>query len=50
MNYFLDTYLIPNLVFRKHSSTLNAIVNLETMISRSINYNKICIAIFIDYK
>ena len=36
--------------FRKNSSTLNAIVNLETMISRSINSNKICTEIFIDLK
>ena len=50
---FLDKYNIicdSQFGFRKKSSTLNAIVNLETMISISINSNKICTAIFIDFK
>ena len=50
---FLDKYNIicdSQFGFRKKSSTLNAIVNLETMISRIINSNKIYTAIFIDFK
>ena len=50
---FLDKYNIicdSQFGFRNKSSTLNAIVNLETMISRSINSNNICTAIFIDLK
>ena len=50
---FLDKYNIicdSQFGFRKKSSTLNEIINLETMISRSINSNKICKAIFIDFK
>ena len=52
-SFFLDKYnIIPDsqFGFRKNAKNLNAIVNLETMISRSIHSNKICTAIFINLK